>query len=37
MAVSVLDIDEIPTRAQEALCDKVSEIPGMKRVRLLGV
>ena len=37
MAVSVLDIDEIPARAQEALCDKVSEIPGMKRVRLLGV
>ena len=37
MAVSVVDIDEIPTRAQEALCDKVSEITGMKRVRLLGV
>ena len=37
MAVSVVDMDEIPTRAQEALCDKVSAIPGMKRVRLLGV
>ena len=37
MAVSVVDIDEIPARAQETLCDKVSEIPGMKRVRLLGV
>ena len=37
MAVSVVDIDEIPARAQEALCDKVSSIDGMKRVRLLGV
>jgi len=37
MAVSVVDIDEIPARAQEALCDKVAAIEGMKRVRLLGV
>ena len=36
MAVSVVDIDEIPTRAQDALCDKVASIEGMKRVRLLG-
>jgi len=35
--VSVVDIDEIPARAQEALCDKVAAIEGMKRVRLLGV
>ena len=37
MAVSVVDMDEIPARAQEALCDKVAAIEGMKRVRLLGV
>ena len=37
MAVSVVDIDEIPARAQDALCDKVASIEGMKRVRLLGV
>lgn len=37
MAVSVVDIDDIPTRAQDALCEKVRAIPGMKRVRLLGV
>ena len=37
MAVSVVDMDDVPARAQDALCDKVSAIPGMKRVRLLGV
>lgn len=37
MAVSVVDMDAIPTRAQDALCEKVRAIPGMKRVRLLGV
>ena len=37
MAVSVVDMDEIPARAQDALCEKVRTIPGMKRVRLLGV
>ena len=37
IAVSVVDIDEIPARAQDALCDKVASIEGMKRVRLLGV
>ena len=37
MAVSVVDMDEIPARAQDALCEKVRAIPGMKRVRLLGV
>jgi len=37
MAVSVVDMDEVPARAQDALCDKVASIPGMKRVRLLGM
>ena len=37
MAVSVVDMDEIPARAQDTLCEKVRAIPGMKRVRLLGV
>ena len=37
MAVSVVDMDEIPARAQDALCEKVRAIAGMKRVRLLGV
>ena len=37
MAVSVVDIDELPVRAQDALCDQVRTISGMKRVRLLGV
>jgi len=37
MAVSVIDIDEVPHRVREALVDKVQEIAGMKRVRLLGV
>ena len=37
MAVSVVDMDDIPARAQDALCEKVRAIPGMKRVRLLGV
>ena len=37
MAVSVVDMDEIPARAQDALCEKIRAIPGMKRVRLLGV
>ena len=37
MAVSVVDMDEIPARAQDALCERVQAIAGMKRVRLLGV
>ena len=37
MAVSVVDMDEVPARAQDALCEKVRAITGMKRVRLLGV
>ena len=37
LAVSVVDMDDVPARAQDALCDKVRAIPGMKRVRLLGV
>ena len=37
MAVSVIDIDEVPHRMREALIDRTSEIAGMKRVRLLGV
>ena len=37
MAVSGVDIDELPVRAQDALCDQVRTIGGMKRVRLLGV
>ena len=37
MAVSVIDIDEVPHRMREALVDKTQEIAGMKRVRLLGV
>ena len=37
MAVSVVDIDELPVRAQDTLCDQVRAIGGMKRVRLLGV
>ena len=37
MAVSVIDIDEVPHRVREALVDKTQEITGMKRVRLLGV
>ncbi len=37
MAVSVVDMDEIHARAQDSLCEKVRAIPGMKRVRLLGV
>lgn len=37
MAVSVIDIDEVPHRMREQLVDKAQEIAGMKRVRLLGV
>ena len=37
MAVSVIDIDEVPHRMRDALLDKTQEIAGMKRVRLLGV
>ena len=37
MAVSVVDMDDVPARAQDALCEKVRAINGMKRVRLLGV
>ena len=37
MAVSVVDIDEVPEGVREALVDKAKAIAGMKRVRLLGV
>ena len=37
MAVSVLDIDEVPQRACEALIARVEGLNGMKRVRLIGV
>ena len=37
MAVSVVDIDEVPQDAREALVGKAKAIAGMKRVRLLGV
>ena len=37
MAVSVLDIDEVPQRARENLIERVAAINGMKRVRLIGV
>ena len=37
MAVSVVDLDAIPVKEQDALCDQVQAITGMKRVRLLGV
>ena len=37
MAVSVVDMDDIPAREQAMLCEKVQSINGMKRVRLLGV
>ena len=37
MAVSVVDIDEVPQDARAALVEKAEAINGMKRVRLLGV
>lgn len=37
VAVSVLDIDEIPQDVRKALCEQVGAIPGMRRVRLLGI
>ena len=37
MAVSVLDIDEVPQRAYDTLIERVASISGMKRVRLIGV
>ena len=37
MAVSVLDIDEVPPRACDNLIERVAAIKGMKRVRLIGV
>ena len=37
MAVSVVDIDEVPEGVRGALVDKAKAIAGMKRVRLLGV
>ena len=37
MAVSVLDIDEVPPRACDNLIERVAAISGMKRVRLIGV
>ena len=36
MAVSVLDIDEVPPRAVDTLIQRVENINGMKRVRLIG-
>ena len=37
LAVSVVDIDDVPASAQGEIVAKISEIKGMKRVRLLGV
>ncbi len=37
LAVSVVDIDEVPAAKRGELVARVSEINGMKRVRLLGV
>lgn len=37
MAVSVVDIDEIPAESRESLIEKTQAIAGMKRVRLLGL
>ena len=37
MAVSVVDIDEVPQDARAELVEKAEAINGMKRVRLLGV
>ena len=37
IAVSVVDIDAVPTDAQPALAKAIEQLPGMKRVRLLGV
>ena len=36
MAVSVLDLDEVPAKARDSLIDRVRGIAGMKRVRLIG-
>ena len=37
MAVSALDIDEVPANVREELIARVQALPGMRRVRLLGV
>ena len=37
IAVSVVDIDAVPADAQPALAKAIEQLPGMKRVRLLGV
>ena len=37
MAVSALDIDEVPPRVREELINRVESLNGMKRVRLIGV
>ena len=37
MAVSALDIDEVPPRVRDALIERVAALNGMKRVRLIGV
>ena len=37
LAVSVVDIDDVPASVQGEIVDKISAINGMKRVRLLGV
>ena len=36
-AVSVVDIDAVPADTQSALAKAIEQLPGMKRVRLLGV
>lgn len=37
MAVSVVDMDEVPADMRDALIEKTQSIAGMKRVRLLGI
>ena len=37
MAVSALDIDEVPPRVRDELIERVAALNGMKRVRLIGV
>lgn len=37
IAVSVVDIDAVPADTQSALAKAIEQLPGMKRVRLLGV
>ncbi|MFR8977927.1 MAG: hypothetical protein ACLVJB_09060 [Christensenellales bacterium] len=37
IAVSVVDLDDVPKEKQSALIEAVEKLAGMKRVRLLGV